>query len=97
MNDWFWVWLGLVAVFTVAEIIEGGGFVGPWALGAAAAAVLEALSASITLQWLAFIGLSGLVFVIWRRTFYPVTRPQTSSAGAARAAEKSPASARERP
>ena len=73
MNEWFWVWVGLAVIFTVAEIIEGGGFVGPWALGATVAAVLELTSAPIDWQWAAFIGLSGTVFVLWQRLFHPAS------------------------
>lgn len=72
MNEWVWVWLGLAVIFTVAEVIEGGGFTGPWALGAGAAACLEWFSAPISWQWTAFVGLSSVVFVVWRRAAHPV-------------------------
>lgn len=74
VNPWFWVWVALVIVFTVAEIIEGGGFIGPWAVGALAAAVLEAAGSSIDLQWVAFIGLSSIGVIGWRRLMHPVAR-----------------------
>lgn len=74
MNEWFWVWLALVVIFTVAEIIEGGGFVGPWAVGAAVAALFELLSLPIEAQWIAFIGVSSVLVVAWRRTFHPIQR-----------------------
>lgn len=82
MNEWFWVWVGLAVIFTVAEIIEGGGFIGPWALGAAVAAVLELLASPVNWQWAAFIGISSIVFIAWRRVFYPPTAdPDSPSEG----------------
>lgn len=75
MNLWFWVWVALAGIFAVAELIEEGWFIGPWALGSASAALLEYLSAPINWQWAAFLGISATTFVAIRRIFYPVERP----------------------
>ena len=74
MNLWFWAWVALAVIFAVAELIEEGWFIGPWAVGAVSAALLEYLSQPINWQWVAFLGVSVVTFVAIRRIFYPVGR-----------------------
>ena len=40
-NIWFWVWLGLAIILSVAEIFTAGFFMLPFGIGAAVAAMLE--------------------------------------------------------
>lgn len=66
--DWIWVWVALAIIMTVAEILSGGFFALPFAVGASAAALLQWLyPGSVEWQWAAFIGLSVVLLVALRR------------------------------
>jgi len=67
MNLWFWAWVALAVIFAISESVTGGLLVLPWAFGAAAAAVLEALGAPIEWQWIAFVVLSCVLLVAGQR------------------------------
>lgn len=68
-NIWFWVWLALAVILSIAEIFTSGFFLLPFGIGAAVAAALEwFFPGSINWQWAAFIGVSSLVLVLLRRT-----------------------------
>lgn len=67
MPIWFWAWLLLAAVFAVLEVFDREYYTLPWAFGAAAAALLEALHAPLAWQWVAFVfGSSALLVGIQR-------------------------------
>ncbi len=66
-NPWFWVWVMLAAILLIAEIFTVTFFLLPFAIGAAAAAVLEYLGVSVGWQWIAFIVVSASLLVILRR------------------------------
>lgn len=67
-NIWFWVWLALAVILSIAEIFTSGFFLLPFGIGAAVAAALEWFwPGSINWQWAAFIGVSSLVLVALRR------------------------------
>ena len=64
---WRWIWLVAAATFVVGEIITGASFfILPFAVGAAAAAVLAFAGASDFWQWLAFLGVSLASFAAVR-------------------------------
>ena len=64
---WRWVWLMAAATFVVGEIITGASFfILPFAVGAAAAAVLAFAGTSDFWQWLAFVGVSLASFAAVR-------------------------------
>lgn len=67
MQLWFWAWVALAVVFAIAESVNGGLLVLPWAFGAAAAAALEALGAPVPWQWLTFVALSSILLVAGQR------------------------------
>ena len=67
MNPWFWAWITLVVVFALGETVTGGLLILPWALGAAAAALLDALGFSVGWQWIAFFAVSSALTVIAQR------------------------------
>lgn len=74
MNIWFWVWVALAVILSVAEIFTAGFFMLPFGVGAAAAALLEFIfPGSIAWQWAAFVGLSVLLLVVMRRFAEHVT------------------------
>ncbi len=63
----FWAWVSLAVIFALAESVNGGLLVLPWAFGAGAAAVLEALGAPMSWQWLTFLALSSVLLVAGQR------------------------------
>ncbi len=64
---WRWVWLMAAATFVVGEIVTGASFfILPFAVGAAAAAVLAFAGTSDFWQWLAFVGVSLASFAAVR-------------------------------
>jgi len=67
MQTWFWVWLVAAVVLSVAEIFTAGFFMLPFGIGAAVAAVLAYFRLPLAWQWVAFIGVSALSFIVLRR------------------------------
>ena len=63
----FWIWVAIAAVFTVAEIFTAGFFLFPFAVGAGAAALINFLGLPSWLQWICFLGLSGVLVLASRR------------------------------
>jgi membrane protein implicated in regulation of membrane protease activity len=67
-NDiWRWLWTGLALVMGVGEIFTAGFFLLPFAIGAAAAAILAWIGVAVVSQWLVFFGVSLVAFVYLRR------------------------------
>ena len=64
---WRWLWTGAALGFGLAEIFTAGFFLLPFAIGAAAAAVLGWVGAHILWQWLAFFLVTVVSFVYLRR------------------------------
>ena len=65
---WVWVWVLLAVILTVAEVVSGGFYALPFAIGAAIAAGLEFIRpGSIAWQWVAFLGISSAIFVVAQR------------------------------
>ena len=64
---WRWLWTGAALGFGLAEIFTAGFFLLPFAIGAAAAAVLGWVDAHILWQWLAFFVVTVVSFVYLRR------------------------------
>ena len=67
MSVVFWAWTATAFLLLLGEAVTGGLLVLPWAIGAAAAAVLEALHAPSGWQWLAFVVVSMALFVAAQR------------------------------
>jgi len=63
----FWAWVTVAVVLLLGETVTGGLFVAPWAAGATAAALLEALHIGIDPQWIAFFAVSSVVLVVVQR------------------------------
>ena len=65
---WIWVWVLLALILSVAEVVSGGFYALPFAIGAIVAAGLEFIRPrSIEWQWLAFLGVSSAIFVVAQR------------------------------
>ncbi len=66
-ETWRWLWTGLALVMGVGEIFTAGFFLLPFAIGAAAAAVLAWLGVAVLAQWLVFFVVSLFALVYLRR------------------------------
>ena len=64
---WRWVWTIFALVMGVAEMFTAGFFLLPFAVGAAAAAVLAWLDVSLIAQWLVFFGVTAFAFAYLRK------------------------------
>jgi len=64
---WRWIWTIFAIVMGIGEILTAGFFLLPFAIGAAAAAVLAWLNAAILAQWLVFFGVSIFSLAFLRR------------------------------
>ena len=64
---WRWLWTCSAVAFSLAEVFTAGFFLLPFAIGAAAAAVLAWVDAHILWQWLVFFVGSTVSFVYLRR------------------------------
>ena len=67
MTTMFWAWVAVAVLLALGEAVTGGLLVMPWAIGAAVAAGLEALHAPDGWQWIAFLGVSMMLFVAAQR------------------------------
>jgi membrane protein implicated in regulation of membrane protease activity len=64
---WRWLWTVFAVVMGVGEIFTAGFFLLPFAIGAAAAAILSWAGAAILAQWLVFFGVSVFSLAYLRR------------------------------
>jgi membrane protein implicated in regulation of membrane protease activity len=66
-ETWQWIWVGCAVLFAFGELATPGSFfLAPFAVGAAAAAVLGFLDVNIGVQWLTFLVISGGSFAALR-------------------------------
>lgn len=67
-NDvWRWLWTIFALVMAVGEIFTAGFFLLPFAIGAAAAAVLAWIGTGVIAQWLVFFGVSLFAMAYLRK------------------------------
>ncbi|MFQ5522698.1 MAG: NfeD family protein [Acidimicrobiia bacterium] len=64
---WRWLWTILAIVMAIGEIFTAGFFLLPFAIGAAAAAILAWLNVVVLAQWLVFFGVSIVSLAYLRR------------------------------
>ena len=67
MSVAFWAWVCVAVMLALGEGVTGGLLVLPWAIGAAIAALLEALHIGSGWQWVAFAGVSLALLVAVQR------------------------------
>lgn len=79
---WRWIWVGLAGVMGFGEILTAGFFLLPFAVGAAAAAILAWLGVSVAAQWAVFLVVS-VAALFYLRRFVP-TRDDIQPIGANR-------------
>ncbi len=64
---WRWLWTIFAIVMGIGEIFSAGFFLLPFAIGAAAAAILAWANAAVLAQWLVFFGVSVFSLAYLRR------------------------------
>jgi len=64
---WRWLWTVFAVVMAIGEIFTAGFFLLPFAIGAAAAAILSWAGAAVLAQWLVFFGVSVFSLAYLRR------------------------------
>ena len=84
---WRWLWTGAALVFGLAEVFTAGFFLLPFAIGAAAAAVLGWTDVHILWQWLTFFMVTAVSFVYLRRFIRRQNREDQPRVGANRLIE----------
>lgn len=67
MRVWFWAWVIVAAGIAGASAIARDRASAPFAVGAACAAVIEATGGSPAVEWIAFAGVSSIVFLAVNR------------------------------
>lgn len=81
MDAWFWMWLILAAVLSIAEIFTAGFVLLPFGIGAAVAAVLNLLSVELVWQWVGFLGVSFASLAVLRRVAERITHEPPQRTG----------------
>jgi membrane protein implicated in regulation of membrane protease activity len=66
-ESWRWVWTLFALGMGIGEMFTAGFFLLPFAIGAAAAAVLAWLGVALVAQWLVFFGVSAIAFAYLRK------------------------------
>lgn len=66
-DTWFWIWAGFAALLYVGEMFTAGFFMLPFALGATVAAGMQIAGIGLIWQWLAFLAVSVLAFLLLRK------------------------------
>ncbi|MHB0935593.1 MAG: NfeD family protein [Armatimonadota bacterium] len=79
-----WVWMGFAALFIIMEIFTAGFFLFWFGMGAAAAGVLALFGVGAIWQWIAFVVVSGVLFLGSRRFADRFTQRQPPGVGADR-------------
>lgn len=94
-NEWWisdfemwWLWMGMAAVFLIAEILTAGFFLLWFSFGAAAAGILAMMGIGPAAQIIIFVVTTGILFVFGRRFAESVTHQQPPGIGADRFLEK---------
>ncbi|MDR3308203.1 MAG: NfeD family protein [Coriobacteriales bacterium] len=78
---WFWIWVVLTAALCVGEMFTGSFFMLPFAVGAAVAAVANALGAPLPIQWVLFIVISLIALFLLRPFAKKVTIETAKKSG----------------
>jgi membrane protein implicated in regulation of membrane protease activity len=84
MENYWWVWMIIAAIFVVGEIFTAGFFLLPFGVGAAIAGVLALLGAGTVWQLVIFVVASLILFLVSRRFAERVSKEQPPGIGADR-------------
>lgn len=80
----WWIWMGLAAIFVIAEIFTAGFFILWFGIGAALAGIIALLGGGTIWQWLIFIVVSTVLVLISRRFADRFSHKQPPGIGADR-------------
>ncbi|MGD8413050.1 MAG: NfeD family protein [Candidatus Latescibacterota bacterium] len=84
MENYWWAWMILAALFIVGEIFTAGFFLLPIGIGAALAGLVALLGGNTIWQLVVFVVASFILFLISRRFAQKVTKEQPPGIGADR-------------
>jgi membrane protein implicated in regulation of membrane protease activity len=84
MENYWWAWMILAALFIVGEIFTAGFFLLPIGIGAAIAGLIALLGGNTIWQLVVFVVASFVLFLISRRFAQKVTKEQPPGIGADR-------------
>jgi len=84
LNSWQWIWIAAAVILAIGEMLTAGFFLLPFAVGAAAAAILAFLGVNPILQLITFIVVSVLFLSILQRFAKRVDSHPQVDAGANR-------------
>lgn len=66
-EQWRWIWLVAAVAFGIGEMaLVGSFFLAPFAVGAVVAAVMAFAGVDVTIEWAAFVAVSGSAFLALR-------------------------------
>ena len=66
-EQWRWIWLVAAVTFGIGEMaLAGSFFLAPFAIGAGVAAALAFFGVDVTIEWAAFVAVSGSAFLALR-------------------------------
>lgn len=83
-DQWQWIWVGIAVVLGIGELLTAGFFLLPFAVGAAAAAILAFLGVNLGLQLVTFVVISVLFLAVLQRFAKQEQRDGPEPAGAGR-------------
>jgi len=67
VEQWRWIWIAAAIILAIGELLTVGFFLLPFAVGAAAAAILAFMGVSIAIQLVTFVVISVVFLVILQR------------------------------
>jgi membrane protein implicated in regulation of membrane protease activity len=83
-DQWQWWWVGAAVVLGIGELLTAGFFLLPFAVGAAAAAILAFMGVSFALQLVTFVVISVVFLAVLQRFAREEQSDGTEPAGAGR-------------
>ena len=83
-DQWQWIWVGIAVVLGIGELLTAGFFLLPFAVGAAAAAILAFLGVNLGLQLVTFVVISVVFLAVLQRFAREEQRDGPEPAGAGR-------------
>lgn len=66
-NQWQWIWVGAAVILGIGELLTAGFFLLPFAVGAAAAAILAFMGVGFPLQLVTFVVISVVFLAVLQR------------------------------
>lgn len=83
-ESWQWIWVGAAVILAIGELLTAGFFLLPFAVGAAAAAILAFLGVNPVVQLLVFSAMSVVFLVVLQRFARREEATELIAAGARR-------------